>query len=919
MRRSVLLLCLASACDPGTGPAVPARLDVSPDSLNFEALAVTAGLAATVFDRGGKVIADAAVAWQSSGPPVATVDPAGLVTAAGNGSAYVVAIAGDARDSARVAVRQRPVSLRISPARPLRIEALGDTVRLSADVLDPNGRPITGAAVDWAAADTTILTVDRQGLVTAAGNGTTTIRATSGSLADSLSAEVEQVPAQVRISPADDPLRFESLGDTVRLSAQVLDSNGHPVAGVSVTWSISDTTVATVDRDGLVTARGNGTATASASAQTVTGTARVEVDQVPVVMEVLSARDLLATGDSIQVTAEAFDAGGSRIEDAGFVWTSSDTTVATVDQDGWVHALEEGSVRITATLKGLSASATLAVATPDRTALLYLFRSANGKLWTRSGNWGTDAPLAAWYGVHLDARGRVDSLALSLNNLAGSIPPEIGKLTGLRHLHLEANLLTGELPPEIGRLENLQWLGLFGNYLDGRLPAEIGDLDQLRILDLSFNSFTGSIPTEITRLPHLWYVGLFFNELSGGIPPEIGDFPSLRFLDLGYNRLTGPIPPEIGDLEKLEGLLLHGIDTNPEEGNRLTGTIPPEIGNLSNLRVLNLGANLIEGPIPPELGKLANLDSLGLYSNLLTSLPPELGELADLQYLSLYGNRLTGSIPVEIGELANLHTLLLGRGFTSGSNTLSGSIPAELAALARLERLDLGGNRLTGPIPREFGRLGRLEFLELGSNGLTGAIPAEMGNLTRLTRLAVCPNELSGAIPREIGRMRALYYLFLCSNSLSGPLPSEIGNLGNLRHIHVGANRLTGELPASMLSLKRLLQFHWPRNDGLCAPGTEEFEEWLESIPSSSDIYCESESMYVNPTDTGAADPGGCLVTVATTRSATGRSLRDREGDIEGMAARLGARAGAAVGMGPPATLAVSCGDRASPIVAPGS
>ena len=112
-----------------------------------------------------------------------------------------------------------------------------------------------------------------------------------------------------------------------------------------------------------------------------------------------------------------------------------------------------------------------------------------------------------------------------------------------------------------------------------------------------------------------------------------------------------------------------------------------------------------------------------------------------------------------------------------------------------------------------------------------------------------------------------------------------------------------------MPSLKRLLQFHWPRNDGLCAPRTEEFEEWLESIPSSSDIYCESESMYVNPTDTGAADPGGCLVTVATTRSATGRSLRDREGDIEGMAARLEARGGAAVGMGPPATLAVSCGE----------
>ncbi|MDE2764593.1 MAG: Ig-like domain-containing protein [Gemmatimonadota bacterium] len=907
LRRSALLLCLASACDPGTEPVVPVRLDVSPDSLNFEALAVSAGLTATVYDRDGKVITDASVAWRSSSTPVATVDQAGLVTAADNGSAYVVAVAGDARDSARVAVRQKPVSLRILPAGSLRLEALGDTVRLTADVLDANGQPIAGTSVDWAAADTTILTVDRQGLVTAVDNGTTTILATSGGLADSLSAEVEQVPAQVRLSPARDPLRFESLGDTVRLSAEVLDSNGHPIEGVSVTWSVSDTTVATVDRDGLVTARGNGTAAVSASTRTVTGTARVEVDQVPVVMEVLSARDLLATGDSIQVTAEAFDAGGSRIEDAAFMWTSSDTTVATVDSDGWVHALEEGSIRITATLKGLSASAGLTVAGPDKTALLYLFRSANGKLWTRSGNWGTDAPLAEWHGVHVDARGRVDSLVLTLNNLAGPIPPEIGKLTGLKYLHLEANLLTGGIPPEIGGLESLRWLGLFGNHLEGPLPAEIADLDQLRILDLSFNGFTGSIPAGLTRLPHLWYVGLFFNELTGEIPPEIGDFPSLRVLDLSYNRLTGPIPPEIGNLEKLESLLLFGIDTNPEEGNRLTGAIPPEIGNLANLRVLNLGANLLEGPIPPELGKLAKLDSLGLYSNLLTDLPPELGELADLQYLSLYGNRLTGSIPVEIGELANLHTLLLGRGFTSGNNALSGSIPGELGDLARLEKLDLGGNRLTGPIPRELGRLSRLEFLELGSNGLSGPIPAELGNLTRLTRLAVCPNELSGPIPGEIGKMRALYYLFLCSNSLSGDLPSEIGNLTSLRHIHLGANRLTGELPRSMLSLKRLLEFRWPRNDGLCAPGTEEFEEWLESIPSSSDIYCESESMYVNRTDTGAANAGGCLVTVAAARSAGGRGPRDRRGGMGGIEARLRARAGEGAGMGPPATLVVPC------------
>lgn len=824
-----------------------------------------------------------------------------------------------------------PTTLTISPDS-LTFDALAATAHLAATVHDQHGKAMTEVVVSWRSSGPAVATVDQTGLVTAVDNGTATIHATLEGLADSVSAQVRQVPAEVAISPEDDPLVFGTLGDSVRLSAQVLDANGHPVAGVPVTWSISDTSVATIDGDGLVTARGNGNATVSATARAVTGSRRVEVDQVPVTIEVLAPMDTIAVGDSLRLAARAFDAGGSLIEDADFAWTSSDTAVATVNPAGWVHALAEGSVEITATLKGLSASVRLNALPPDEIALLALFRSAGGNSWSQSTNWGTDAPLDEWFGIELDDRGRVESVNLPVNNLAGTLPPEIGRLTALRELHLEANRLEGTLPPEIGNLESLQWLGLYGNELNGPLPPEVGELSDVQILDLAFNSFTGSIPVEITRLPRLWYLGLFSNELTGEIPQEIGDLPGLRFLDLAYNRLTGPIPPEIGNLESLESLMLYGIDTNPEKGNRLTGRIPPEIGNLANLRALNLGANRLEGPIPPEVANLAKLDSLALYSNLLTAIPPELGNLTDLQYLSLYGNRLTGAIPLELGNLTELHTLLLGRGHTSGDNTLTGTIPTELGSLTKLERLDLGGNELTGGIPSELGRLTRLEFLELGSNGLSGKIPPELGKLTRLTRLATCPNDLSGPIPGEVGRLRALYYLFLCSNNLSGPLPPEIGNLANLRFLHLGANRLTGQLPETMLALKRLLEFRWPRNDGLCAPKTEEFEEWLDGIPSSSDIYCESASMGPGQAGVGAAGPGvrgsgphgirpalhpggfvhglpgGCLVTVAAAQPAMGPG--GREADPGVVRGRPAGRAEAGAGVGEGGTWVVGCGRR---------
>ena len=906
---SLAILGFAAACaDPGTKPpeAVPTTLEVSPQSLDFEALFATARLEVTVLDQHGNVMTGVAVSWQSSSFEVARVDQGGLVTAVDNGSAYIVAAAGDAKDSARVAVRQRPHSLRIPPPRRRLIEALADTVRVTAFVLDPNGRPIADASVAWSSSNTSVVTVDQEGLMTSVDNGIATLGATHGTLADSITAEVKQAPASVRLHPSDNPLKFVTIGDTLRFSAVVLDATGHTIPEVPVAWSTSDLAVATINRDGLVTAVGNGSATISARAKSATGSTRVVVDPDPVRIEVTSPSDLIAVGDSVRMTARAFDAGGTLIADAVFTWTSGDLGVATVNPEGWVRGVAKGSVEITATLKGLSGSAGLTVALPDVTGLMAFFEATNGQLWHHSANWGADVPLDEWYGVEVNERGRVRSLTLSENNLVGRIPPEIGKLTELEQLHLEENLIEGPIPPEIGQLKSLEWLGLYGNYLEGPIPPEIGDMEQLQVIDLAYNFLTGSIPVEVIRLPYLWYLGLFANELSGSIPPEIGDFKGLRVLDLCYNKLAGTIPPEIGELKDLEKLLLCGIDQNPEEGNRLSGTIPPEIGNLTNLRLLDLGANRLTGPIPAELGNLENLDSLVLYSNLLTGIPPELGNLANVLYLSLYGNRFTGGIPPELGSLQSLQHMLLGRGYTSGANSLTGTIPPELGELSRLVRLDLGGNEISGTIPPEIGNLRNLTRLELGSNLFAGEIPPELGNLTMLTYLAACPNNLSGPIPREIGQMHSLTTLYLCGNQLSDKLPPAIGGLADLRHMRLDGNKLSGAMPDSMLSLDRLETFLWGNNSGLCAPDTEAFREWLAGLRAHSNIYCESEAMAWVEADIRASGRPGCSVTGVAARSATGRSLWEGRGSALG--APLGLRGRAArARTGAPGTWVVAC------------
>ena len=61
---------------------------------------------------------------------------------------------------------------------------------------------------------------------------------------------------------------------------------------------------------------------------------------------------------------------------------------------------------------------------------------------------------------------------LEFNNLlTGSIPPELGGLTGLESLDLSNNRLTGSIPPELGALESLTALNLAGNDFWGCIAA----------------------------------------------------------------------------------------------------------------------------------------------------------------------------------------------------------------------------------------------------------------------------------------------------------------------------------------------------------------------------------------------------------------------------------------------------------------
>ncbi len=151
------------------------------------------------------------------------------------------------------------------------------------------------------------------------------------------------------------------------------------------------------------------------------------------------------------------------------------------------------------------------------------------------------------------------TLQLSWNDLTGTIPPELGQLTGLTYLGLAGNRLTGTIPPELGRIgPGLQTLVLSGPRplrsgigLTGSIPAQLGNLTGLRFLYLDGNRLTGAIPTRFGRLKQLDLLNLARNQLTGAIPTQLGGLPKLNELYLDSNQLTGAIPSQLAGLPKL--------------------------------------------------------------------------------------------------------------------------------------------------------------------------------------------------------------------------------------------------------------------------------------------------------------------------------------------------------------------------------
>src|SRR5688500_3079256 len=140
-----------------------------------------------------------------------------------------------------------------------------------------------------------------------------------------------------------------SIGQTTQLLATARDAKGNALSNRTITWSTSNTSIATVSTAGLVTGVAAGQVTMTATSVGKTATRMVNVIPPPVAtVSVTAASNALQAGQTTQLTAVTRDAGNNILTGRTVTWSTSNSAVASVSLTGVVTGLTAGTATITA-------------------------------------------------------------------------------------------------------------------------------------------------------------------------------------------------------------------------------------------------------------------------------------------------------------------------------------------------------------------------------------------------------------------------------------------------------------------------------------------------------------------------------------------------------------------------------------------
>lgn len=283
------------------------------------------------------------VEWISSDATVASVDENGTVKALKVGTTTITATSRGKSATCEVTVSPVLVT-KISVEGPASLTK-GETGKFTATVTPEDA---TDNTITWSSSDTEVATIDKDGTVTAVGAGTTTITATandgSGIKGEATLNVVGVLVSSISLDKTEATIKDS---ETLTLTATIEPENAD---NKEIEWTSSDEEVATV-ADGVVTGVAPGTATITAKAlggNEVTATCKITVEATLVEKIEITAEtpvEDFTVGSTIQLIATVTP---NNATDKTVTWSSTNETIATVDENGLVTAIAVGIVKIKA-------------------------------------------------------------------------------------------------------------------------------------------------------------------------------------------------------------------------------------------------------------------------------------------------------------------------------------------------------------------------------------------------------------------------------------------------------------------------------------------------------------------------------------------------------------------------------------------
>jgi uncharacterized protein YjdB len=328
-----------AVCDVTVFPISVAKIALSADDLAMLP-GDEAQLVATISPANAT---DQRYVWESDDTTIATVDQSGKVAARQIGTATITVTTADGGKTASCVVTVDPIRVTeivISDAQASIL--IGNSKQLTATVSPANA---TDQSYIWSSSDRAIADVDQSGKVTALQPGKVSI--TVKTMDGNKTADCDVTVLPILVTQIDLPQELHILiGDVVLLSATVLPDNA---TDRSLLWESADSGTAGVDAAGRVTGCRVGTTTITVTSTdgAVTATCNVTVDPIRVTgITISDSTAALLVGDEMLLNATV---SPDDATDQSYVWSSSDPSVASVDQSGKVAALKIGTATITAT------------------------------------------------------------------------------------------------------------------------------------------------------------------------------------------------------------------------------------------------------------------------------------------------------------------------------------------------------------------------------------------------------------------------------------------------------------------------------------------------------------------------------------------------------------------------------------------